>query len=92
MHRNLITENLGYSTGNGQRVLERLYERPIVSVNGVRDLTGTSYAAANQLVERLAKIGILAEMTGQARHRRFQYDAYVRLFDEPDASDAEGPA
>jgi hypothetical protein len=25
---------------------------------------------------------ILAEITGQARHRRFSYDAYVRLFDE----------
>jgi Fic family protein len=91
-HRNLITENLGYSAGNGHRVLERLYERPIVSVNQVRDLTGTSYPAANQLVERLVKIGILAEMTGQARHRRFQYNTYVRLFDEPQASDAEGPA
>jgi hypothetical protein len=25
---------------------------------------------------------ILAEITGQARHRRFRYEAYVRLFDE----------
>jgi len=86
-HRNLITDNLGYSAGNGH-----LYERPIVSVNQVRDLTGTSYPAANQLVERLVKIGILAEMTGQARHRRFRYDSYVRLFDEPEVSDAEEPA
>jgi Fic family protein len=83
-HRNLITENLGYSAGNGHRVLEHLYQRPIVSVSGVRDLTGTAYPAANQLVERLVKVGILAEITGQARNRRFRYDAYVRLFDEPD--------
>jgi Fic family protein len=88
-HRNLIAENLGYSAGNGHRVLERLYEHPIISVNEVRDLTGTSYPAANQLVERLVKIGVLAEMTGQVRHRRFQYKAYVRLFDEPEASGAE---
>jgi Fic family protein len=84
-HRSLITENLGYSAGNGHRVLERLYERPIVSVNEVRALTGTTYPAANQLVERMVKIGILTEMTGQARNRRFRYDAYVGLFDEPDA-------
>ncbi len=38
-HRNLITEHLGYSAGNGHRVLEQLYERPIVSVNEVRALT-----------------------------------------------------
>jgi Fic family protein len=84
-HRNLITEHLGYAAGNGHRVLERLYERPIVSVNEVRGLTGTTYPAANQLVERLVKIAILGEITGQARNRRFRYDAYVRLFDEPDA-------
>jgi DNA-binding MarR family transcriptional regulator len=62
----------------------RLYERPIMSVNQIRDLTGTTYPAANQLVDRLVKINVLSEITGQARHRRFRYDAYVRLFDEPD--------
>jgi hypothetical protein len=35
-HRNLITDNLGYSAGNGHRVLEHLYERPIISVNEIR--------------------------------------------------------
>jgi Fic family protein len=90
-HRAQIAENLGYSAGNGHRVLERLYERPIMSVNEVRDLTGTTFPAANSLVERLVKIGILTEVTGQTRNRRFRYDAYVRLFDEPDA-DAAGAA
>jgi predicted transcriptional regulator len=71
---------------------ERLYEHPINSVNEVRDLTATSYPAANQLVERLVKIGVLVEMTGQVRHRRFQYDASVRLFDEPEAGRAEESA
>ena len=82
-HRNLIAENLGFAAGNGHRVLERLYERPIMSVNEVRELTGTTYPAANQLVERLVKIGVLSEITGQARNRRYRYDPYVRLFDEP---------
>ena len=45
-------------------------------------LLGTTFAGANQIVQRLVEIGILREFTGQARHRRFRYDAYVRLFDE----------
>jgi cell filamentation protein, protein adenylyltransferase len=81
-HRSLITENLGYAAGNGHRVLEYLFQRPITSVNEVRGFTRTTYAAANQLVERLEKIGILTEITGQARNRRFRYDPYVQLFDE----------
>ena len=36
----------------------------------------------DQIVQRLVDLKILAEITGQARHRRFRYDAYVRLFDE----------
>jgi Fic family protein len=85
-HRNLITENFGYSAGNGHRVLERLYEHPIVSVNAVRSFTSTTYPAANQLVERLVKIGVLTEITGRTRNRRFRYGSYIRLFDESDAA------
>jgi hypothetical protein len=40
------------------------------------------FADANQIVQRLVSLKILTEVTGQARHRRFRYDAYVRLFDK----------
>ena len=83
-HRAAITEGLGRGAGNGHRVLESLYARPIVSVQDVRTRTGTTYAAANTLVARLVELGVLAEITGNARNRRFRYDPYVRLFaDEP---------
>ena len=49
----------------------------------VRGLTGITYTAANDLVRRLVEHGVLTEMTGQRRHRRFRYNPYVRLFDEP---------
>jgi Fic family protein len=81
-HRTAITQRMGRAAGNGHRVLERLYEQPIVSVKDVEALLGTTFAGANQVVQRLAGLGILVEITGQARHRRFRYDAYVRLFDE----------
>lgn len=81
-HRTMITESLGRVAGNGHRVLEHLYEKPIVSVPDVQALTGSSFAAANTLVARLVDLGILVEVTGQARNRRFQYLAYVALFQE----------
>ena len=87
-HRALIAERLGRGAGSGHRVLERLYERPIVSVADVRAFTGTTYPAANQLVQKLVEHGVLAEITGQKRHRRFRYDAYIRLFDEPEGAEA----
>jgi hypothetical protein len=45
-----------------------------------------TYPAANQLVRRFVEQKILRETTGQVRHRRFQYDGYVRLFTEEDHS------
>jgi Fic family protein len=79
-HRTTITHHLGRAAGNGHKVLESLYDRPIVSVSDVETLTGTSFPAANSLVERLVSAGILREITGRTRNRRFRYDPYVSLF------------
>lgn len=79
-HRLMITDRLGRAAGNGHRVLEHLYRRPIVSVNEVQELIGTTYPAANELVARLTTLGIVSEFTGNARNRRFIYHSYTSLF------------
>ncbi|MFM9065958.1 MAG: Fic family protein [Planctomycetota bacterium] len=79
-HRLAITEQFGRAAGNGHRVLEYLYEHPIVSVHEVQDLIGTTYAAANQLVGKFVASGLLMEVTGQARNRKFKYQSYIDLF------------
>ena len=81
-HRIAITERLGRAAGNGHRVLESLFDRPIVAVSDVQKLTGTTYAAANSLVSRLMDLGVLGEMTGYARNRRFRYAPYIALFND----------
>lgn len=84
-NRSVITNELGRVAGNGQKVLEALFERPIVSTADVMGITGTTYAAANNLVRRMEDLGILLEITGYTRNRRYRYEPYVKLFaDEPD--------
>ncbi len=85
-HHRAITDRFGLTAGNGYRVLEHLYTRPVVSVDDVRELIGTTYSTANNLVTRLVKNGILREITGQARNRAFIYQSYLSLFHatEPD--------
>jgi Fic family protein len=84
-HRNIIIEHLGRAAGNGHRVLEYLYEHPIVSVKEIQILTGITYPAANDLVARMANIGILLEFTGQSRNRRFRYESYIGLFNDSES-------
>jgi Fic family protein len=79
-HRKLIVQEFGQVAGNGLIVLEKLFSQPIISVNRIKDLTGVSFAAANTLRGRLEDVGVLNEITGQARNRRFEYSDYVNLF------------
>src|SRR5947207_4417178 len=81
-HRAAITAQLGRAAGNGHKVLESLFDRPIIAVGDVQKMTGTTYAAANSLVARLVKLGVLSEMTGYARNRRFRYASYIALFSD----------
>ncbi len=81
-HRTAITSQLGRAAGNGHKVLESLFVRPIVAVSDVQATTGTTYAAANSLVARLAALGVLSEMTGYSRNRRFRYAPYIALFSD----------
>ncbi|MBN8986694.1 MAG: hypothetical protein J0H42_00510 [Rhizobiales bacterium] len=79
-HRTLITNNFGSAGANGARLLEHLYKRPTISVNTVKDFLDISYPNANNLVERLRTSGILFEITGNARNRKFLYTPYIDLF------------
>lgn len=83
-HRKSITDHFGRAAGNGHRVLEHLYEHPILSVSDVQTLIQTTYPAANDLVGRMVEQGILREFTGQVRNRRFIYDSYINLFSDND--------
>jgi Fic family protein len=79
-HRQLITEGLGRSAGNGLTVLEYIFSRPIINVNEIGDLLGVSYTSANNLVQRMVDLGLMTEITGQTRNRRFRYGHYIDLF------------
>jgi len=83
-HRSAITRSLGRGAAGGHRVLEYLFDHPIVSVGELREVLNISYQGANQLVARLQQLGILQECTGRSRNRRFRYASYIELFTEGD--------
>ncbi len=83
-YRARITDRLGRAAGNGHRIMDRLFDHPIVAVATVRRWLGVTPAGANNLVNRLVEVGLLREITGYARNRRFRFDPYLRLFEEPE--------
>jgi Fic family protein len=79
-HRELIAEKFGNHAGKAVRLLERLYERPTVTVNDVTRLLSISFPNANALVDKFVQQAILNELTGNARNRVFFYTPYIDLF------------
>jgi predicted TPR repeat methyltransferase len=48
----------------------------------MREWLDITPAGANGVVNRLIAIGLLTEITGHARNRRFRFDPYLRLFED----------
>ena len=53
-----------------------------MNVAAVREWLNLTHAGANQILARLKGIGLLHEITGYARNRRFRFEPYLRLFKE----------
>ena len=80
LHREKILHELGRIAANGIRVLEHMYQQPIITINDTANLLDVSYPAANGLMERLEKAEIVEEITGQTRNRRYKYFDYINMF------------
>lgn len=71
------------------RLLDHLFERPVINVNAAAAELEISYPPANDLVKGLCEIGVLSEVTGGSRNRIFRFAPYLDLFDEVNMEPAE---
>ncbi|HLA09145.1 MAG TPA: Fic family protein [Pyrinomonadaceae bacterium] len=88
-HRKAISEKLGSNLGGGLRLLDYLYEQPMINVRMVERHLGSSFVTASRLVEQFVGLGILKETTGGQRNRRYAYAPYLALF-EASATNVDG--
>lgn len=79
-HRRRVAEVAGTT---GLRLLDRLFEQPIVNVAWVRNNLDVSWPTANRLIGQLVDHHLLVETTGHRRNRVFRYEPYLALFEEP---------
>jgi Fic family protein len=75
-----MTTTFGKRSQKANLLLQYLFEKPIVHVNQVKELTNSSFKAANDLVNTFVEAGILKEMTGKNRNRLFIFEKYIQLF------------
>jgi Fic family protein len=84
-HRSWFTEKLPTEKLLSKRhelaFLEYLFERPIVTVRMAEQHLNCAFGTANKVIRRFVRLGLLEEMTGFQRNRRFRYAPYLALFE-----------
>lgn len=88
-HRQLLSEKLAKdklgATPYDFVFLEYLFEQPITTVRLAEERLRCAFVTANKVVERFVELGLLEEMTGFQRNRRFRYAPYLALFESASA-------
>jgi Fic family protein len=64
------------------RLLAALRERPLSNLGQLSQHAGMTFPTASKAMQRLVKLGIARELTGQRRNRVFVYDAYLGILNE----------
>ena len=75
-------QGLGRTAATTLWVFASLCQRPLATLNQVRQRTGLSFPSAAKGMEALAGLGIARELTGQRRNRIFAYDRYLSILNE----------
>jgi len=73
-----IYEN-GITSIYAVRLLDLLFETPLVSGKNAVDVLKISPVAINQLIKKFERIGILKEITGKKRYRKYMFKDYVDI-------------
>lgn len=80
-HRQSIIALAGNTSAMELRLLEFLFEQPMVSIRMVEKHLGCVYRTAGKVIDNLVSLGILREITGQQRNRIYAYKPYIDVFD-----------
>jgi Fic family protein len=75
-------ETLGRASASALAVHRVLQQRPIVTAEAVMKATGLTAATVNKSLVHLAKLGVVAELTGKQRGRIFGYTRYTDILNE----------
>jgi Fic family protein len=71
-------------SANLARLVELVLVRPVISISNVEEWLGVTQPGASRLVQQLVDRGILEEVTGRQRNRRFAALEILEILDAPE--------
>ena len=73
---------LGRRAASASLIFDALKSSPVRSAKSLTPLTGLSVPTINTMLDALAHLRIVREITGRKRNRVYRYEAYVKLLSE----------
>ena len=61
------------------KLLDLIYEMPLISVKDISAIINISKESINRLIRKFERVGILKEITGKKRYRRYLFADYVEI-------------
>ncbi len=71
---------LGSRAANAQKVINFLYQHPLITASVVGSVTGLTPASSYKLINDFIKLELLREITGGKRGKVFVFEKYLNLF------------
>lgn len=68
-------------TKTGRDLVHHLFSVPYLTVKKAAERLGCTFVTANKTVAQLVEMGVLEEVTGHRRNRRFRFSPYLELFE-----------
>lgn len=72
--------HFGKKAHNASKLVEFLYQRPIISISDIIEPLNISKPTANTLVKEFEAKGILKEITGYERNKMFVFERYLDIY------------
>ena len=72
----------GKKAHNASKLMDLLYQRPILSISEIIEPLGVSKQTANVLIKEFEEKGVLKEITGYERNKLFAFDRYLTIYSQ----------
>ena len=75
-----IIKEMGSRSANALKLIDSMYQNPFIDITKTASIIGQSFPTAKTLIENLVEKGILSEITGGRRGKKYVMSKYINIF------------
>lgn len=75
-----IIKEMGSRSANALKLIDSMYQNPFIDITKTANIIGQSFPTAKTLIENLVEKGILSEITGGRRGKKYVMSKYINIF------------